>query len=319
MISTVATSSFKQVCSLKSIFEYFSFNGFSFSLGHVPWKVKVGGLKYAWKIEDVLQKSKNIDGPLEYEVTRSENCGFQEDRKRLATVLYCFLKKEIKKQVGEFTPDWKDEFVYNYRQLQTKHLIKVMLSSPEISCDVLLEHPLFMSVETIVAYKDRICTRMMDDQEMRDYVNAFSESVFASDWTTSIPEPLKKHIYDVVKSPTFYSKLSYMLTVERNLRQHLRACIQAIKDLLSPMHGTTTEFWEGMCPAFFLTLFIVVAVYESDGIMLCNSKAFQDSSFFKAPRYFYAACASQSVYESQIKQHSPYTAGLYNKPHRLPY
>lgn len=253
--------------------------------------------------------------PLDYEVVKSKKNGFEEDRRRLAIVLYCFLKKEIKKQIGHFKPDWKDEFVYTYRQLQTKHLIKVMLASSEIQCCILLEHPLFMSIETIVAYKDRICSRMMDDQAMRDYVNTYSESVFASDWTTSMPAALRKHIYEVVKSPTFYGKLSYMLTVERNLRQHIRSCIQAIIDLLSPMHYTTQEFWEGMFPAFFLTLFIVVAVYKSDGILLCDSVEFLESSFFKAPRYFYEACASQKVYEGQIKQHRPFLA----KPGRAPY
>lgn len=243
-----------------------------------------------------------MSGPKEFEVTKSRSFGFEEDKRRLAIVMYCYLKKEIPHGNNrfEFTPVWPGEHKYDYRTVQLKHLIKLMSSDMQFPCISYLAHPLFMTIEEMVSFEDRMRMVLKGNYMVRRYLDSFGKQVYRTKWTEQLTDDVLVSIRAL--NPEFETSLSALIAAIRNRRHHHRGeDPQWRRAALGPMHVENFEFWEKKFPSFFISLYIAMGTFSQNGIFLCQTADFVNSSFFKARPAFYVACKAVTLYETPLR------------------
>lgn len=224
--------------------------------------------------------------------------GIRSDKFQAAVIMYSFLKKEVYNNASdEFKPDWSDDKFYSYKQLQLKHLIKLLLADRSLAISDILAHPFFMSVNDMVLFEDRFRSFSSDAKSphLDAHMNADKRLVFETQtWTEKVPEEV---VEACAKGPskTFIS----LWQARRNRRHHHDEDKYRAKRYLGELYTKNFEFWEKRFPAFFLYLFIKLITYSApkDHDLLFETPEFFKSEFFPASKKFYIACSNQTIYD----------------------
>lgn len=142
------------------------------------WLFKLGGFKNSSYISD-------LQGSYDQEV--------ENEMKMLAIVIYSIFRK------SDFTGDGTAihfDFELNeksmYYKHMAKHLVEVIYSNPRIEYDDILTHPLFWSIEQLVAYEDRLRSYVSHkpNKFLGKYWN-IGQKVFTGDWTDNLEDAVR--------------------------------------------------------------------------------------------------------------------------------
>lgn len=277
------------------------------------WKVKIGGLKKT-KTYDELESNgsasseaslSSIDAVLPF-----ANYGYHSDLYQAAIAMYSFVKKEhIQVHNKAFEPEWPPLRTLSYRQVQLKHIIKVILANCQsISIVAIVEHPFFKDIHFLVVFEDRMHTFLDKNNDLHSHIEAdrsmvwdkHSHPQYCSYYTSS----WKWHVGEVKrKACGVHSGYSFvgLWKSRRNRRHHRDEDDDPTQHAFGALQKDNFENWENIFPCFSLYLFLKMVSFtpKAHQCILYKTHEFKKSYYFPANESFYKACAAMSFMEGR--------------------